>query len=328
MRAGRLVLVAMLLTAAACTLLEGLNPVPTLVEGGAADAGPDRALPLLPTILATGQDNPLSVTVALPNIYWVDNVLDGSVMRLTLSEGGEPVVLAGQQTSPFSLVLDPPFLYFSREDMDIPVAGIPLDGGTLINTGGGVNASARWITNDQMGHLYWSNVEAGSVFKYTPGDAGPNSIVTGLSSPSQIAADSQGLYWVDEGSSKVVKAGLDGSNLETLADSGSGATHLTIDRSNVYWTATAAGEVWSVPKAGGASKSIAKGEASPAGIAVDSTHVYWANATDGRIRRAPIEGGPAVTLADAQKAPMSIAVAGGVVYWTNLGDGTVREIKP
>jgi hypothetical protein len=352
MRADRVLLVAALLAASACTLIEGLTAVPTPVDGGVSDAIPERSIdakpsqdvhhpdggqpdtslaeassidhfaPSPPTTIATGQQNPTGITVTTTNAYWVDYAPDGSVMTVALEGGATPQALVGSVLNPFSFVLAPPLIYLACDNDTTAISTMPIGGGGLSVITSGNNTTQRWITKSGA-NVYWSNTLDDGIWQYMPGvDGGPDEPVTGLTSPAQVAADSTGIYWVDHDGANVMKATPSGTGVTMLATSRDGPTYLAIDALNVYWTATTGGEVSSIPKAGGTSTLISSGEASPAGIAVDSQHVYWANQSSGQIRRAPKGGGgPVVTLAQGQSMPTSIAVAGGVVYWTNLADG-------
>jgi hypothetical protein len=344
---------ALLSAVAACTLLEGLSAVPTPIEGGTLDASPDgspdvsqsdaraehhpgpeaaadhSAPPPVPTAIATAQENPIGIVVALPAVFWVNNVPDGSVMSVAASGHAKPVVLAAKQLSPFSLVVQPPLIYFSREDEAIAIETVLVDGGSLTVFASGTNSSQRWLAKNGKSDLYWSNVGLDQLIDFVPGpEGGTVPIVSGLASPSQLVVDTDALYWVDQGSGTVMSAGLKGADASVIATGGAGPTYVAIDANYAYWTATTAGEVRRVPKTGGPTKLIASGEGGPTGIAVDSQYVYWADESGGLIRRAPIGGGPAVTIADKQKEPTAIAVADGVVYWTNVGDGTVMKLVP
>jgi hypothetical protein len=354
MRTGRLLLASALLLATACTLIEGLAPVPTPAEGGVPDAKADanvsdvvherkddsgKGLPEassdhfvapIATAIATGQANPIGIVVDTSNVYWVDDVPEGSVMTVAASGATKPVSLVSGVDKPFSFVLAPPLIYLTCDNDTTAISTLPLGGGSLSVITQGTDVSQRWIT--KLGDdVYWTNVVDDGIWMYAveAGDAGPNEPITGLSGPSQIAADVSGIYWVDQSGANVMKATLAGTDVTLLATSGAGPTYLAIDDKNVYWTASTSGEVRSVSKGGGASTLISGGEGGPAGVAVDSEYVYWADASDGRIRRASIGGAPTVdTITAGQKEPTSIAVAEGAVYWTNVGDGTVMKTTP
>jgi hypothetical protein len=290
------------------------------------DAGPTV------TTLATGQGNPLSLTIYKSNAYWVNSVPDGSIMRVGTNGLLPPAVVTTSGATPFSLLIDtdetPPLLYFSRLDDSTAVAFVSLDGGAYSYASEGANVGQRWLALGGNRYVYWTNTLADVLYRLADG-GGDDPVLTTLNVPEQLVSDSTQLYWVQQDSPVSVMKSSFAGDATVLSASGAGPRYLAVNGTNVYWTATTANEVRYAPKASaGLSQGtlVSGAEDGPAGIALDDNYVYWASQGGGAIRRAPLTGGgAATTLVDMQNEPTCIAVANGVVYWTNVGDGTVMS---
>lgn len=172
------------------------------------------------------------------------------------------------------------------------------------------------------GHIYWTNMgapasEDGSI-KRCDFDGGNVEVIVesgGTYTPKQLKLEPQEgkLYWSDREGMRVMRANLDGSELETLVTLGEGDG----DRGDL------------------ANHAV--------GMAVDLAGgmVYWSqkgpdNGMVGSIRRAPIllaEGEAHDTRTDVEilfdKLPepidLDLDVEAGMLYWTDRGDDTVNR---
>ncbi len=167
------------------------------------------------------------------------------------------------------------------------------------------------------GLLYWTNmgkvsVDDGSIERMELNGHDPVTIVPagGTFTPKQLKLDKAHgkLYWSDREGMRVMRANLDGSNVETLVETGRG-DEARKDARN-----------WCV------------------GIALDAGHgqIYWTqkggnNANLGVVRRAPVEmrkGEDAAHRTDIQTLytglpepiDLDIDTAHGMLYWTDRGD--------
>jgi sugar lactone lactonase YvrE len=168
------------------------------------------------------------------------------------------------------------------------------------------------------GHLYWTcmgdpKVNDGTVVRSDLDGRNLTTIVPpgGTFTPKQLQIDESTakLYWCDREGMRVMRANLDGSNIETLVD-------------------TSQGE----PRPGSDPRKWCVGVA----VDVDRGTLYWTqkggdNAGEGRIRRASIEIPPGQTPANRRDIetlyeglpePIDLAIdpAGRVLYWTDRGD--------
>jgi 3-hydroxyacyl-CoA dehydrogenase len=170
----------------------------------------------------------------------------------------------------------------------------------------------------EAGHIYWTNMgnskaNDGSIERADLDGKNRRTIVPegATFTPKQMKLDKQGgkLYWSDREGMRVMRANLDGSNIETLVDTSQGDARPGRDATK-----------WCV------------------GIAVDHEggHVYWTqkggdNAGEGRIFRANLEipegEGPAgrtdiEMLFDRLPEPIDLELDLGnrMIYWTDRGN--------
>jgi DNA-binding beta-propeller fold protein YncE len=168
------------------------------------------------------------------------------------------------------------------------------------------------------GHIYWTNmghpkVNDGSIERADLDGRNRTAIVPqgGTFTPKQIQleAKSRKLYWCDREGMRVMRADLDGSNVETLVDAGQGDPRPGPDATK-----------WCVGVA----------------IDVDGGKVYWTqkgpdNAGKGRIFRAGIDvptGQSASNRADIEvlydglpePIDLDLDLDDRVLYWTDRGD--------
>jgi DNA-binding beta-propeller fold protein YncE len=168
------------------------------------------------------------------------------------------------------------------------------------------------------GHIYWTNM--GKNLKKNDGSIeradvdGKNRVTIvpegATFTPKQLQLDTRGrkIYWCDREGMRVMRANIDGSNIETLVEGGRGDT-ARLDARN-----------WCV------------------GIVVDlgAKHIYWTqkgadNANQGRLFRAGLDlppgQGPATRsdielLFDKLPEPIDLELdhPNGMLYWTDRGD--------
>jgi len=174
------------------------------------------------------------------------------------------------------------------------------------------------VVDAEAGHLYWTNMgnpkkNDGTIFR---SDLDGKNIVTiippgGTFTPKQLQLEKQSgkLYWADREGMRVMRANLDGSNIETLVDTSQGHPRPGADETK-----------WCV------------------GIAVDAEDgkLYWTqkgadNSGQGRIFRANIElpqGQSPVDRDDIEllyenlpePIDLDLDPANRMIYWTDRGD--------
>ena len=113
------------------------------------------------------------------------------------------------------------------------------------------------VVDVEAGHIYWTNMGSivasdGSIFRADLDGKNLTVIVPegGTHTPKQLQLDKKNgrLYWSDREGMRVMRANLDGSNIETLIETGHGdedrrdarkqcvGIALDVDRGHVYWT--------------------------------------------------------------------------------------------
>jgi hypothetical protein len=165
------------------------------------------------------------------------------------------------------------------------------------------------------GHIYWTNMGVpsrndGSIERVDLDGGNRATIVPpgATFTPKQLQLDRRDrkLYWCDREGMRVMRADLDGSNIETLVETGRGDLDRA-DQTN-----------WCV------------------GIAIDHNwnEIYWTqkgpdNGDAGRLFRAPIQIQPGEAPAfrtdielifDRLPEPIDLEIADGWLYWTDRGD--------
>jgi hypothetical protein len=176
--------------------------------------------------------------------------------------------------------------------------------------------------DEERGHIYWTGmgVPANDDGFIMRSDLDGENVVTivpagGTYTPKQLKIDDQNgkLYWSDREGMRVMRANLDGSELEVLVTTGTGAD----DRGDA--------ENWCV------------------GIALDTArgHFYWSqkgsdNAMVGSLRRAGIampEGQSSLDRTDIEvlfeglpePVDIDLDLQSGHIYWTDRGDDTINR---
>jgi hypothetical protein len=167
----------------------------------------------------------------------------------------------------------------------------------------------------EAGHIYWTNMGVpsrndGSIERVNLDGGSRTTIVPpgATFTPKQLQLDRRDrkLYWCDREGMRVMRANLDGSNIETLVETG----RSDIDRADQT--------NWCV------------------GVAIDHNwnEIYWTqkgpdNGDVGRLFRAPLDLKPGEApdlrtdmqlIFDRLPEPIDLEIADGWLYWTDRGD--------
>jgi len=211
-----------------------------------------------------------------------------------------------------------------------------------------------------------ATVTSGATFTLdnsAPIAAGPavlaiTTLATGLNDSRGIAVDTDGVYFMEvgtstggvynNGSGTVKKVGINGGTVTTLATglNTPWTGGIKTDATNVYWvdggTNTGVvynkdGDLKAVAKSGSSVLTLATGLDGPDSVAVDADSVYWLetgdyvsgswNTNSGAINKVPKGGGTVTPLVTSHSfGYASIAVDGSSLYWAGYADGTVSSI--
>jgi hypothetical protein len=164
----------------------------------------------------------------------------------------------------------------------------------------------------------------------------PTLLADGQLNPSELAVDTDNVYWANAGTSRLVSTertdpNADGSIVavskaggvaRTLVGGLRGPAHLALGSSHIY-VSTSDGAILRISKAGGSAVALASGRKVVA-LAIDASRVYWAD-EDGSVQAMPLVGGDPTTLAKGQ-SPFGLVVGDDVLFWANHDD-TVMKLR-
>ena len=176
----------------------------------------------------TGAGRPFGIAVDSGHIYWTSNTanagsydhiysanLNGSSpgIRLTLAAG----------TDPLGIAVDSNYVYWAAYGQGA-INRSTLNWSTISNNW--IPASAVASVAVSPSRIYGST-DAGAgesnIFSTNLSGSDPQSVVTGASNTRGLAVDASKLYWGNDGTSKIGRSGLDGSNPNQSFISGAGA---------------------------------------------------------------------------------------------------------
>lgn len=188
-------------------------------------------------------------------------------------------------------------------------------------------------------HIYWTNLNTGTVSRANLDGTGIIDIATGSSGPSGLATDGTFLYWTTgglndtPGTGGITKANLDGTGQTSLMTGGDKPIGLTVSGSFIYWTNFNSATIGRGSLTGpfAANQSFIGAAAvgtQPYGLEANGTHLYWTNLSGTAVRRAPLSGSPVTDIvASGANQPTGVALDNTYVYWANYGNGTIGRAQ-
>lgn len=200
-----------------------------------------------PIAFASAQNAPRGLGIDQTALYWSNSgglgQGDGEIRRSWL-DGGSPggAAIVGSLELPNSLVVVDTWVYWTNygvNETDGRVMGSDITGagaGDIVTN----QSDPRGITASPS-HIYWANGFDGTIWRARRDGSEPMQIISGRYTPSDVAVDSNGIYWVDAGTpevyadGKVMAARLDGSEITTIASDQLDPRRIEIDGDTVYW---------------------------------------------------------------------------------------------
>jgi sugar lactone lactonase YvrE len=193
--------------------------------------------------------------------------------------------------------------------------------------------NATGVAIDPLGNLYVSDAVNALVATLQGSNAAPSTLLSGLSSPAQLAFDTAGNLYIANGTSnQVVKvpyqSGALNVNATTNLGTGLGTvTGVAVDLSgNVYIVDATNKQV--VKITGTAQTVLTNALTAPKQVAVDRLgNVYIADSGANKVVYLPTGGGAASTVGTGLNAPSGVATdAAGNIYIADTGNGRVVEV--
>jgi hypothetical protein len=239
-----------------------------------------------PFALVSLQEDPYDLAIDGTNVYWVDDIAQGTVNACALTGcNNTPTVLATGQSMPTGITASQGIVYWVNYGVGV--------------TGGSVQECAS-----------------------TGCGGNPTPVATGQDAPTAVAVAGNGsIYWTTQNG--VMKcSGTLPCTPSTLGPTGS---DIVVDANNAYWTAQAGPVRCALGGCGGAPTAIATGQLSSWAIAVDSANVYWTTLSGFTVAKCALSGtcGGNPTTLSAATRPYGVAVDGATVYWVDFTVGTV-----
>ena len=141
-----------------------------------------------------------------------------------------------------------------------------------------------------------------------------------------MAMGTEKIYWSDNGTDKIQRSNLDGSNVEDLIKrpilSAPVGIALDISGGKIYWIDESTDKIQRSDLDGGSIEDlITTGLTAPSGIALDISggKMYWVDRASGKIQRANLNGSNIEVLITGMQGIRGIAldISGGKMYWTS-----------
>jgi hypothetical protein len=245
----------------------------------------------------------LALSIATPRaaanfVYWTSGEPNAGIARAKLNGGGLDESFIPGLDHPHSIATDARFIYWTQGDStngsigraDLNGGGanqifIPHEAGVGDPSGIAVAPSAIYWQHDgdRIGR---ANLDGTGV--------DPDFIST-TNSACGLAADSNFIYFLDEGGTRIGRATLDGSSVTPgFASIPEAFCGLSVDYDYLYWASDSGNAVGAVPVVGGEAVPdyVDAGTLSggPSGVAVNSQFIFWGNYDTGAIARANLNG--------------------------------------
>ena len=300
-----------------------------------------------PVTLASGQGQPLGITLLNGYVYWTNHL--SHEVRRARTDGTDQSLFA-QNTAEFrrpsGIVTDGVAIYFAAIELGT--------GGVFACPASDCNGAALRRISSKSSHdvgirggtAYYTSILDGTLSRASITGAGETAIST-INTPFQIAVDATHAY-LTSNENDIVRVPLGGGIPESVGSNrGDLAGGIFVDDARVYWTYTfytKPGVILARDKATGVTTGYTNTARNPTNVIADSKLVYWITLgtseqererNDGKLFACPIAGCPStgpLLLADGLENGIGLALDDAAIYYTEIGltgIGAVRKIaKP
>jgi len=245
----------------------------------------------------------LVLLIAVPQapgnfVYWTSDSPNSSIARAKLNGTALNTKFIPGLNNPHGVATDARFIYWTQGDSTNGSIGrANLDGGganaEFIPHSAGVGAPSGIAVTPTA--IYWQH-DGSSIGRASIDGSAPNpSFIGTTNSNCGLAADSNFLYFLNNGGTQIGRATLDGSVVAPgFASVPEAFCGLAVDINYLYWASDSGNTVGRVPVAGGPAEGdfIPAGTTGggPSGVAVNSQFVFWGNYDNDAVGRAAVNG--------------------------------------
>jgi hypothetical protein len=289
-------------------------------DGGQPDAtAPDAGGGNVVT-LATQQAGPVAIAIDAQNVYWVNYVTSGSVMKVPLN-GGTAVGLATADL-PIALALDDTYVYFAAQG-NVTTGGsiqrVPIAGGNAVTIASGVAMTPNGVQVD-ANNVYWTNQQTDQgVFvlpKTTTGATTAPTLASSVGVPSgAMAQDTTAIYWAAGGTVFGANKSKTDAGATNLASDNVGVRTLVVVGTALYMADDVS--VGATDTSGAIIVNLVNSLNGCRGLTADTTNAYYgAQGKTLHIGVVPVTGNSNdKVFAVSPTTPIALASDADYVYW-------------
>jgi hypothetical protein len=245
----------------------------------------------------------LTVLIAVPQargnfVYWTSGSPSSSIARAKLNGSALNTKFIPGLNSPHGVATDSRFIYWTQGDATNGSIGrANLDGSganaQFIPHSAGVGAPSGIAVTPTA--IFWQH-DGNSIGRANIDGSAPNpNFIATTNSNCGLTADSNFLYFLNNGGTQIGRATLDGASVAPdFASIPEAFCGLSADYNYLYWASDSGNTVGAVPVVGGAADPdyVPAGTmgGGPSGVAVNSQFIFWGNYDTGAIARANLNG--------------------------------------
>ena len=231
-------------------------------------------------------------------VYWTSDSPNSSIARAKLNGTSLNTKFIPGLNSPHGVATDSRFIYWSQGDATNGSIGrANLDGSganaEFIPHAAGVGTPTGITVTPTA--IYWQH-DGDSVGRVNIDGSAPDpSFIAATNSNCGIVADSEFLYFLNNGGTQIGRATLDGTSVAAdFASIPEAFCGLGIDINYLYWASDSGNTVGRVPVRGGPPEAdfLPAGTTGggPSGVAVNTQYVFWGNYDNDVVGRAAVNG--------------------------------------